>query len=169
MKDKKVLDACCGSRMFWFDNQDERTLFIDIREKCERIVDIGTHGTIGRKPIVVNPDLVADFRKMPFENETFYHIVFGPPHFYKGAGATGKIAFQYGLLKETWKDDLRKGFAECFRVLKPNGTLIFKWCESEIPLKEVLALTDNKPLYGHRSGKKAMTHWVAFIKSNVAL
>ncbi len=169
MKDKKVLDACCGSRMFWFDNQDERTLFIDIREKCERIVDIGTNGTIGRKPIVVNPDLVADFRKMPFENETFYPIVFDPPHFYKGAGANGKIAFQYGLLKETWKDDLRKGFAECFRVLKPNGTLIFKWCESEIPLKEVLALTDNKPLYGHRSGKKAMTHWVAFIKSNVAL
>ena len=169
MKDKKVLDACCGSRMFWFDNKDERTLFIDIREKCERIVDIGTQGTIGRKPIVVNPDLVADFREMPFEDESFYHIVFDPPHFYKGAGATGKIAFQYGLLKETWRDDIRKGFAECFRVLKPNGTLIFKWCESEIPLKKVLALTENKPLYGHRSGKKAMTHWVAFIKSSVAL
>lgn len=162
---KKVLDACCGSRMFWFDNQDERTLYIDIREKCQRIVDIGTHGTIGRKPIVINPDLVSDFRSMPFENESFYHVVFDPPHFYKGAGETGKIAFQYGLLKETWREDLKKGFAECFRVLKPNGTLIFKWCESEIPLKEVLALTNEKPLYGHRSGKKAMTHWVAFIKT----
>lgn len=26
-----VLDACCGSRMFWFDKQDERALFIDKR------------------------------------------------------------------------------------------------------------------------------------------
>jgi hypothetical protein len=36
-------------------------------------------------------------------------------------------------------------------------------CEAEIPLREVLELTNEKPLYGHRSGKKAQTHWVAFI------
>jgi SAM-dependent methyltransferase len=76
--------------------------------------------------------------------------------------------FSYGSLnKETWQDDLRLGFAECFRVLKPNGTLIFKWNEVDIPLREVLALTPEKPLYGHRSGKKANTHWVAFVKSIV--
>jgi hypothetical protein len=50
--------------------------------------------------------------------------------------------------------------------LKPNGTLIFKWNEIHIPIKSVLALTDKKPLYGHRSGKKANTHWVAFIKED---
>ena len=160
--DKKVLDACCGSRMFYFDKQDERVLFTDIREHQERIVDIGTEGTKGRKPIVVKPDVVSDFRNMPFEDNSFYHIVFDPPHFYKGAGKTGMIAFKYGLLKKTWKEDIKKGFSECFRVLKPNGTLIFKWCESEIPLKEILKLTDKKPLYGHRSGKKAQTIWVAF-------
>ena len=33
---------------------------------------------------------------------------------------------------------LRKGFAECFRVLKPHGTLIFKWAESEYSLREVV-------------------------------
>jgi len=77
------------------------------------------------------------------------------------------LGFSYGSLdKETWKDDLRKGFAECFRVLKPNGTLIFKWNEIDIPLKEVLALTNEKPLYGHKSGKKANTHWVAFVKES---
>jgi SAM-dependent methyltransferase len=59
---------------------------------------------------------------------------------------------------------LRGGFSECFRVLKPGGTLIFKWAETEIPLAEVLALTEHQPLYGHRSGKAAKTHWVAFIK-----
>jgi hypothetical protein len=35
-------------------------------------------------------------------------------------------------------------------------------------LREVLALTPEKPLYGHRSGKKAQTHWVAFLKPNAA-
>jgi SAM-dependent methyltransferase len=106
---------------------------------------------------------------MPFPDESFDHVVFDPPHFYKGAGKTGRIAFDFGLLEETWRDDLRQGFAECFRVLRDRGTLIFKWCEVEIPLREVLALTPEKPLYGHRSGKKAMTHWVAFIKQNVEL
>ena len=146
MSDKKILDACCGSRMFYFDKQDERVLFTDIREHEERVVDVGTSGTKGRKPIVVKPDIVSDFRNMNFKDNSFYHIVFDPPHFYKGAGETGKIAFQYGLLKETWREDLKKGFSECFRVLRPNGTLIFKWCESEIPLKEILKLTNNKPL-----------------------
>jgi SAM-dependent methyltransferase len=79
--------------------------------------------------------------------------------------STGKIGFSYGLLTDNWRDDLAKGFSECFRVLKPYGTLIFKWAETEFPLKEVLALTKEKPLYGHKSGKKATTHWVSFIKT----
>jgi len=157
-----ILDACCGSRMFWFDKENPNVLFIDIRTG-EMAMDVGTPNTKGRTPKIVAPDIIADFRNMPFENETFYHVVFDPPHLYKGAGENGMIAFKYGLLKETWREDLRKGFSECFRVLKPNGTLIFKWCETEIPLKEVLGLTDKKPLYGHRSGKKTQTHWVAFL------
>lgn len=60
--------------------------------------------------------------------------------------------------------DLRKGFSECFRVLKTNGTLIFKWNETDIPVKEILALTEYKPLFGHISGKRSNTHWISFIK-----
>lgn len=26
-----VLDACCGTRMMWFDKQDKRTIYIDKR------------------------------------------------------------------------------------------------------------------------------------------
>jgi len=90
--------------------------------------------------------------------------VFDPPHV-RNISMRSVTGFSYGSLdKETWQDDLSKGFAECFRVLKPNGTLIFKWNEVDIPLKDVLSLTDHKPLYGHKSGKKANTHWVAFIK-----
>jgi len=163
-----VLDACCGTRMFWFNKHDERALFADKRQGT-RIIDVGTPGTIGRTPKVVAPDVLQDFTAMNIPDNTFWHVVFDPPHFHKGAGATGRIAFDFGLLPDNWRDMLRDGFAECFRVLKPHGTLIFKWCEAEIPLREVLALTPEKPLYGHRSGKKAQTHWIAFMKPNAEL
>jgi hypothetical protein len=29
---KTILDVCCGSRMFWFDKQNENTVYMDIRE-----------------------------------------------------------------------------------------------------------------------------------------
>ena len=75
------------------------------------------------------------------------------------------MAQSYGRLdKQTWKEDLSKGFAECFRVLKDEGILIFKWNEYDVPLKDVLALTDQKPLFGHPSGNAQKTHWVTFMK-----
>jgi hypothetical protein len=60
---------------------------------------------------------------------------------------------------------LRDGFAECFRVLAPSGVLIFKWTETQIPLRDILALTPEKPLFGHQSGAKARTHWCTFMKA----
>lgn len=50
------------------------------------------------------------------------------------------------------------------RVLKPNGILIFKWNEVEIPLNEILKLFNKEPLFGHPSGKRMNTHWVCFMK-----
>lgn len=68
--------------------------------------------------------------------------------------------------EQVGRAELRGGFAECFRVLRPGGTLIFKWNEIDVPLREILALTPEKPLYGHKSGKLSKTHWVAFLKPN---
>jgi len=68
-------------------------------------------------------------------------------------------------LGDDWREDLAKGFAECFRVLKPGGVLIFKWNETQIKVTEVLALTPHKPLFGHPSGKRQNTHWMTFMKS----
>lgn len=42
-----------------------------------------------------------------------------------------------------WRQDIRQGFEECFRVLKPYGTLIFKWSEVQV------------------------THWLVFMKQEM--
>lgn len=150
---KRILDACCGSRMFWFDKQNEDVLFIDIRTQYEKLET----GHV----INVNPDIVADFREMPFEDNSFWHIVFDPPHLIH-AGENSWLAKKYGRLnKDTWQEDLKAGFNECMRVLKPNGTLVFKWNEDQIKLSDVLKCFNQKPLYGN---KRAKTHWIVFMK-----
>ncbi|HBU6551911.1 TPA: SAM-dependent methyltransferase, partial [Citrobacter freundii] len=71
----------------------------------------------------------------------------------------------YGRLnKKTWRSDLRTGFKEAFRVLQPHGVLIFKWNETQIPVSQILALTDAKPAIGQRTGKNDKTHWIIFVK-----
>ena len=159
-----VLDACCGGRMFWFDHGDKRALFCD-RRRAFREVDIGTPGTKGRKPLVVEPDMIADFTAMPFPSDSFALVVFDPPHLEK-LGATGKYATSYGRIEGDWPEMLRQGFAECFRVLRPEGVLVFKLSESEVLVREILALTPERPLFGHKSGKFSKTHWIAFLKPN---
>lgn len=159
-----VLDVCCGSRMFWFDAQDDRAVYVDKRRETYP-VDIGTPGTIGRKPIVVDPDILADFTALPFPDNTFYLVVFDPPHCKREHEVLkGIITKKYGQLSGDWQNMLKDGFSECFRVLRPGGTLVFKWAETEISLASILKLTEAKPLFGHKSGKAATTHWVTFIK-----
>ena len=156
MTNQPVLDVCCGSRMFYFDKHDTRVLFCDKRAESHILCD-------GRV-VDINPDVQVDFTALPFPDETFYQVCFDPPHLIK-VGHNSWLAKKYGQLnKSTWQDDLRKGFSECFRVLKTNGTLIFKWNETDIPVKEILALTEHEPLFGHISGKRSNTHWISFIK-----
>ena len=50
------------------------------------------------------------------------------------------------------------------RVLKPHGTLVFKWAETSIPTPEIIKAIGYKPLFGHRSGKKLGTNWLCFMK-----
>ena len=150
---KKILDACCGSKMFWFDKQNEHTVFMDNRTLDTNLCD-------GRK-LVIKPDIIGDFRNMDFEDNTFYLVVFDPPHL-KQAGENSWLAKKYGTLdKQTWPQDIRQGFNECIRVLKPNGTLIFKWNEEQIKLKDILKVIEYKPLFGN---KRAKTHWLVFMK-----
>lgn len=88
---EKILDACCGSRMFWFDKENEYTMYMDIRELDTNLSD-------GRK-LEIKPDIVADFRDMPFEDETFHLVVFDPPHLVRGATQVGLYKSMEGWIK----------------------------------------------------------------------
>lgn len=143
--------------MFWFDRADGRALFVDKRRET-----IFEDSRQGRRPVVVDPDVLADFKSLPFGDATFTLVVFDPPHTF--AGPNGRTAKKYGTLNAGWRDEIRAGFAECFRVLCPLGTLIFKWNEHRIPVSTVLSLTPEKPLFGQRCGTTAKTHWIVFIK-----
>ena len=156
-KEKIVLDVCCGPKGMWFDKHDDRALYLDKREE-----EHTNEYKSGKKSMKINPDIIGDFTDIKQPDNSFWHIVFDPPHIKRNA--LGEITKRYGNLEGDWKEMIKQGFEECFRVLKPNGTLVFKWCEVQFPVKDILSLTDKKPLYGHKSGKKMQTHWICFIK-----
>lgn len=158
---KSVLDACCGSRMFWFDREDTRCVFLDNRKERHELTDSSSRG--GKRSLIISPDTVGDFTALPFSEGSFSLVVFDPPHLVRN-GSTGWLAKKYGKLRTDWREDIRRGFAECFRVLVPLGTLIFKWNENDIPVSQILRLTDAKPLIGNRCGKNAKSHWIVFQK-----
>jgi ubiquinone/menaquinone biosynthesis C-methylase UbiE len=151
-----ILDACCGSRMFWFNKQHEQTIFADERTESHVLCD-------GRT-LNIAPDVEYDFRDMPFDDATFNLVVFDPPHLVH-LGKSSWMAKKYGVLNSTWKDDIKQAFSECFRVLKPNGVLVFKWNETQITLAEILKLTNEKPLFGNKKPAQSKTHWVLFMKA----
>ena len=79
------------------------------------------------------------------------------------------------LQAETWQEDLRKGFKEIFRVLKPYGVLLFKWSNHQIASHEIVALAGVQPLFyqvsmnKHRKYAKSgmdnvQTLWFCFMK-----
>jgi len=159
---KHILDVCCGSRMFWFDRKDPRAVFVDKRKEEHMLTDKYAEG--GKRPLVIAPDFQADFTNLPFADETFALIIFDPPHLVR-VGKESWLAKKYGRLEGDWKEELRKGFSECFRVLKPEGTLVFKWNEIDVPISQILSLTPRQPLVGSRGGKAAKTHWIVFSKT----
>ena len=149
---KLILDACCGSRMFWFNKHNKNVVYMDNRELEDTLCD-------GRK-LEVKPDIIGDFRDIPYEDKTFKLVVFDPPHLVK-VGENSWLAKKYGRLSDTWREDIKQGFNECMRVLDDYGVLIFKWNEEQVPLREVLKAISVEPLFGN---KRSKTHWLVFMK-----
>lgn len=159
----RVLDPCCGSRMMWLDKHHPDVVFGDQRSETITVTDRSNGRENGTRTLRIEPDTILDFRALPYPDGSFRLVAFDPPHLHT-AGPRSWLAAKYGKLSENWRDDLRRGFAECFRVLHPDGVLVFKWNETQVKVADVLALTLAQPLFGHISGRKGLTHWLVFMK-----
>ena len=156
MREKVILDACCGGREMWFNKHHPNALYIDIRNAGP--------GLISQRPnFSVVPDEIMNFKDLKYKDNSFRLVVWDPPHLIR-LTPTAVMAKKYGKLFLTWEDDLRAGFSECWRVLKDYGVLIFKWNERDIPLNRILSLFHTQPLFGHTTGSKSRTHWLCFMK-----
>ena len=162
----RVLDPCCGGRMMWFDRQNPDVVFGDQRSERIVVTDRSNGRENGTRLLKIEPDTLLDFRALPYPDGSFKLVAFDPPHLHT-AGPRSWLAAKYGKLSEDWRSDLRAGFNECFRVLDADGVLVFKWNECQVRVGEVLALTPYKPLFGHPTGRKGLTHWLVFMKPNV--
>ena len=160
-KNKFILDACCSIRDFWWDKKDKNTLYVDIRKEESGFCEL-------RGDRELKPDIVADFRNLPFENNSFKLIIFDPPHL-KNLVETSQFKNIYGQLdKETWEEDIKKGFNECWRVLEDKGVLIFKWADHDIKINKILEVIGREPLFGHKTRVNTKNHkgtyWFCFMK-----
>jgi SAM-dependent methyltransferase len=162
---KRVLDPCCGGRMMWLDRNHPDVIFGDRRSETVAVTDRSHGNASGTRTLRIEPDTLVDFRDLPYSDGAFKLVAFDPPHVLR-AGPRSWLAAKYGKLSDTWQEDLRRGFSECFRVLDTDGVLVFKWSETQIKVGEVLALTPVPPLFGHISGRKGLTHWLVFMKCN---
>lgn len=146
--------------MFYFDKEDPRVLFGDIRELDAKLPD--SSNPKGFQELHVHPDMLMDFRNLPFGDGAFPLVIFDPPHLRK-AGESSWLAQKYGKLPDFgWKEYLAQGLSECWRVLKPQGTLVFKWNEQQIKFGDLHDIFPAKPVI--RFSPKAKTIFVIFFK-----
>lgn len=132
IQDKKVIDIKYQSH-----NQSALIMYEDKKETAD-------------KPVVEK-----------LKEEKVDLVVFDPPHLIY-AGPNSWLAKKYGKLdKENWPEDLKRGFDECRRVLKPTGTLMFKWNEDQIKFRDVIKSIGQRPIFGDQRSK---TRWSIFLK-----
>jgi hypothetical protein len=152
----QIFDMCCGVKAMYFHKNHPLVLYSDQRKEEKGFYPY-------RENYDVNPDVINDFRNLPYEDESFYHVIFDPPHLFKNPQV--RLTIPYGHLnKDTWKDDIRKGFQEGWRILKQGGTMIMKWNEMNISRKNLLKILPQNPIYGHPPKSKNKTHWMIFYK-----
>lgn len=64
----KILDACCGGKMFWYEKDLDFVTFQDVRA--------GVKEYSGGRKIRIEPNHVGNVTDMDFEDETFDLVIF---------------------------------------------------------------------------------------------
>ena len=164
----KILDATAGTRSIWYQKNHPFVTFMDKRNGTFITKSKNCKSKDMRK-VIINPDVVSEWKDAPFPDNYFDMVIFDPPHKIAKKGSERcAMEVRYGRLhKDNWKHELKQGIDKLFRVLKLEGVLIFKWADTNKPLSDVLPLFPFKPLFGTRTGTKNHVHWVLFIKYNV--
>lgn len=151
---KPILDACCGARMFWFNKDNPLVDFQDIREE-ECVCSDGRY-------LLVKPNFIGDYTSMKMPDRSYKLVVWDPPHLIQ-PGENSIYKKKYGGLdKDSWKDNIRKGFKECMRVLDDYGVLIFKWSDVDAKVKTVIKVIGEIPLFGHKTSRHCI--WMVYMK-----
>lgn len=153
-----AMDLCCGGKLFYYDKDCPAVLYQDNRQGIFEYPE-------GRF-LEVAPSLLGDFTDMKnipsgSKYTGFSLVVFDPPHLLR-AGENSFLRTKYGVLPKDWKESIRKGFENGFRILRNNGVLLFKWSDVQIPHKDVIELSPYKPLLGDKRGS---TRWTVFLKA----
>lgn len=141
--------------MMWFDKTNPSAVFLDRRNERIELCD-------GRT-FEVKPDVLGDWCELPFADGSFSLVVFDPPH-YEKIGKSAWVAKKYGRLLPGWREEFREAGREAMRVLKPNGVLVFKWSDAEIPLRDAIEAIGLRPLFGQTRDGAKRTHWVCYMK-----
>jgi SAM-dependent methyltransferase len=161
---KAVLDATAGGKHIWHEDMkgSDKVVFCDRR--------VVAPGEIEQQPNwSVQPDIAADYRCLPFSENTFDLICFDPPHRVRDGGMqtlSGIIETKYGALRaQRWQADLREAFEELWRVLQQGGVLTVKWNDAMRDDDSVLEQLPKTPLYGTNTAKENTdTSWWVFHK-----
>ncbi len=161
----RILDATASTRSIWYQKNHPFITFMD-RRHGKYYSQTGNCKTDNVRVCNIFPNIIARWQNTPFKNNSFDMVVFDPPHLFTEQNKKHPaMATPYGIFyKENWKKDLADGIIELFRVLKPNGIFILKWCEVDKSVDEIINLIPYNPLFGTRTGQSNNTHWICFIK-----
>ena len=102
-----VLDATCGSRSIWFDKAHPFALYVDRRREHHE----GVFGKTSpaERTLDIEPDVLADFTALPFPDESFWHVVWDPPHLLDASPSQWYFK-AYGTLRSAdWREVIGGG------------------------------------------------------------
>ena len=77
----KILDVCCGSKMFWYEKHEPHTTYMDIRKAVYTVID-----RENERKIKIDPDIQVVIHKYGTTYRTDTYSFVGHTHFFNYFG-----------------------------------------------------------------------------------